>query len=145
MSGEPMNPKWKTYQEYLASPEWAAKRDAALEYAKHRCQLCYSPKKVEVHHRRYVEWGTEEPSDLTVLCRRCHTKFTFNISTRNRTTVKAKKTKRHRGVNRTFAEPKTQLEMRRAIEEHRKMQEQLNSTTEAYRRTHGFRHLADRS
>lgn len=63
------------YDEYLQSPEWKAKRDQAHELAKHRCQLCNSPERLHVHHRTYERIGQEDPTDLTVLCDRCHANF----------------------------------------------------------------------
>lgn len=62
------------YAKYLKTPHWATVRDRALAYAERRCQLCYSPKDVEVHHRTYERIGCERPADLTVLCRECHAK-----------------------------------------------------------------------
>lgn len=61
-----------TYPEYLLSPRWQEVRAAALERAGHRCQLCYSKVRLEVHHRTYERLGHEEPDDLIVLCSRCH-------------------------------------------------------------------------
>lgn len=62
------------YAEYLQSPHWQLTRAAALERACHRCQLCNSSKRLQVHHRTYVRLGNEDPTDLTVLCRGCHEK-----------------------------------------------------------------------
>lgn len=62
------------YEEYLQSPHWHAVRDRALAYAEHKCQLCYSAKDLQVHHRTYERVGKERPSDLTVLCKACHEK-----------------------------------------------------------------------
>lgn len=64
-----------SYAAYRRSPEWASKRKAALEHADHRCQVCNSPHELEVHHRTYERLCAEVPSDLTVLCRTCHTLF----------------------------------------------------------------------
>lgn len=60
------------YRAYLMTEAWAKRRDAALERAKHRCQVCNSPADVEVHHRTYERVTNELPEDLTVLCARCH-------------------------------------------------------------------------
>lgn len=66
------------YPEYLQTPEWAKKRDKALRFAGYRCQLCNSPKSLNVHHRTYERKGHELMGDLTVLCNDCHTTFTYN-------------------------------------------------------------------
>ena len=63
------------YSQYLASPEWKAKRIAHLEHARNRCQLCNGTGGLTVHHRTYDRLGEEEFSDLIVLCRRCHSIF----------------------------------------------------------------------
>lgn len=64
-----------TYYEYLLSSKWQEKRTQALELAEHRCQVCNSPDKLEVHHRSYDRLGCELPTDLTVLCQGCHALF----------------------------------------------------------------------
>lgn len=61
-----------TYDEYLHSDAWAARRDDALRRADHRCQICNSDAEVHVHHRTYERIGAELSSDLTVLCAACH-------------------------------------------------------------------------
>lgn len=63
------------YQDYLKSDAWRARAEDALLRASHRCQLCYSGERLEVHHRTYIRLGREEPTDLTVLCHSCHSKF----------------------------------------------------------------------
>lgn len=63
------------YLEYIQSLEWAAKRRRALDRAGHRCQLCSSRKKLEVHHNTYENLGDERDEDLTVLCDPCHEVF----------------------------------------------------------------------
>jgi 5-methylcytosine-specific restriction endonuclease McrA len=63
------------YLAYLDSPEWQARRKAKLIEAGHRCVVCNSPNRLEVHHRTYQRRGNEDRTDLTVLCRRCHSLF----------------------------------------------------------------------
>jgi 5-methylcytosine-specific restriction endonuclease McrA len=63
------------YREYLESPEWQKRRKQALDHAEHRCQVCNSSKRLDVHHRTYERVERERPRDLTVLCRRCHEMF----------------------------------------------------------------------
>ena len=61
--------------EYLQSDHWRKVREAALNRAGHRCQVCNGTHILDVHHRTYERLGREEPGDLTVLCRRCHGLF----------------------------------------------------------------------
>jgi hypothetical protein len=63
------------YIAYLGSPEWQRKRRVALAQAEHRCQVCNGARELDVHHRTYERLGDERPTDLTVLCRRCHNLF----------------------------------------------------------------------
>lgn len=63
------------YEQYLQTPEWEMKRDAALQRANKRCELCNSTKFLQVHHKTYENRGQEPLEDLIVLCRDCHSKF----------------------------------------------------------------------
>ncbi len=61
------------YREYLQTPEWAARRDAVLRGAGHRCQRCHQIRvELHVHHLTYARRGAELPTDLTCLCVYCH-------------------------------------------------------------------------
>lgn len=63
------------YREYLATHEWKARREFALDAAGHRCQVCNSTDRLNVHHRTYERIFCELPDDLFVLCDRCHRIF----------------------------------------------------------------------
>lgn len=63
------------YTEYINSPQWRVKRREALDRAGHKCQLCSSTNRLEVHHNDYSRLGNEIPSDLVALCYVCHTTF----------------------------------------------------------------------
>lgn len=63
------------YEDYLRTDAWKMRREQALRDAGNKCQLCYSPKYLDVHHKTYERRGHELPQDLTVLCRDCHAKF----------------------------------------------------------------------
>jgi len=65
------------YDEYIQSEEWFARAYAAKVRAGHRCQVCYSPDKIQAHHRTYDRLGNELPTDITVLCDKCHKLFHF--------------------------------------------------------------------
>lgn len=71
-------PKPFDYHAYLRSPEWKAKRDAQVETAGGRCQVCNSTKQLNCHHRTYERIGNEIPDDLFVLCADCHQIFHDN-------------------------------------------------------------------
>jgi 5-methylcytosine-specific restriction endonuclease McrA len=60
------------YQTYISSPEWREKATEAKRRAGYSCVLCACTGSLEVHHRTYERLGNELPSDLVVLCWRCH-------------------------------------------------------------------------
>ena len=71
------NPKMDkgTYSAYLHSSHWKRTRGQALQRAGYKCQACSSKDQIlDVHHNSYDRLGHEDPSDLIVLCRSCHTK-----------------------------------------------------------------------
>lgn len=63
------------YAEYIRSPQWRRKAEAALARAGYCCQRCglsqYS-RRLEVHHLTYERFRAERPADLVVLCHECH-------------------------------------------------------------------------
>lgn len=63
------------YDQYLRTEHWQSVRRAALARADYRCQICNSPKNLEVHHRTYERRGAERDNDVTVLCDKCHGRF----------------------------------------------------------------------
>lgn len=69
--------KWTraTYTEYLNTYHWSTMRLKALVNAGHKCQVCASTEKLEVHHNDYSRLGGELLTDLVVLCHDCHTLF----------------------------------------------------------------------
>jgi len=66
------------YKKYLNTYHWQQLRKVKLDEVDHRCQVCYSPKSLQVHHRTYERLGNERLTDLTVLCKECHTLFHSN-------------------------------------------------------------------
>lgn len=70
------NLRMMPYPLYLATSHWREVREAALERARYRCQLCgRANDTLEVHHNTYERRGAELPSDVLTLCRRCHEDF----------------------------------------------------------------------
>lgn len=60
------------YREYLGSPQWKARAEAFRAAWDHRCAICYSSAKLEVHHRTYERLGHELNTDCIPLCKHCH-------------------------------------------------------------------------
>jgi hypothetical protein len=67
--------KTMPYSEYLKTEHWKTTRNYKLEDARYRCELCFSRKSLNVHHKTYRFRGCEPPCDLIVLCFLCHAKF----------------------------------------------------------------------
>lgn len=63
----------RAYSRYIASPEWAAKRQQALKAHGTFCRGCGRNKvTLHVHHRTYERLGAEDMADLVTLCDSCH-------------------------------------------------------------------------
>jgi len=63
---------YEFYETYLNSPEWQSRATAAKDRAGWKCSLCSRRRGLEVHHNTYDRLGQEDPTDLVVLCSRCH-------------------------------------------------------------------------
>lgn len=67
------------YEQYMASPEWAAKRQQRLEVDGHKCRTCgctHDERPLQVHHVTYERLGHEDLGDLITLCNSCHEAIT---------------------------------------------------------------------
>jgi hypothetical protein len=71
------------YGSYMGSPAWFARRERWLAEWKSThgdpvCLVCGQPwalRSGDLHHRTYTRLGAEAASDLTPLCRTCHTEL----------------------------------------------------------------------
>jgi 5-methylcytosine-specific restriction endonuclease McrA len=61
------------YKQYLQSKEWLQLRLDILTL-RPKCEKCGYGKNLQVHHLHYKNIFKEEPSDLMVLCNKCHLK-----------------------------------------------------------------------
>lgn len=63
----------REYEDYIASPAWAAKRQQALKRHGPKCAACqaHGPA-LHVHHHTYERFRREALDDLVVLCAACH-------------------------------------------------------------------------
>ncbi len=62
------------YKDYLKTAHWYDTKEAALERAGRKCEICQSESELHVHHLVYENIGCEKKADLVVLCETCHTK-----------------------------------------------------------------------
>ena len=63
---------WDWYNQYLRTPEWQARRIAALERDNYVCRGCLRNRATEVHHLKYEHVGNELLFELVGLCHVCH-------------------------------------------------------------------------
>lgn len=70
------------YYDYIQSPAWQTKAEAAKKRVGYRCQICNAGREdgaiLDAHHRTYERLGNERPEDITVLCRNCHELYETN-------------------------------------------------------------------
>lgn len=71
--GKQSRKEW--YQKYLRSDHWQETRKKALKRAGYKCQVCGCNKNLQVHHNTYKNIWHEDPTDLVVLCYKCHKIF----------------------------------------------------------------------
>jgi len=62
----------KEYKSYLKSNEWAQIRIDLFSLRGRKCERCPNTKTLQIHHKTYKNIFKEEPSDLIILCGRCH-------------------------------------------------------------------------
>lgn len=62
---------YRTYDAYLASPQWQATRTRILGNRARRCWCCPNVAR-DLHHTNYHCLGRETEHDLVLVCRTCH-------------------------------------------------------------------------
>lgn len=76
---------WESYQDFLNSPEWQAKREAVRQRSGGWCESCrvagVYKRAAHVHHVHYEKpWGQEDTTDLLHLCEEHHRLAHGNVS-----------------------------------------------------------------
>lgn len=67
----------RSYNAYLKSPQWKAKRERMIGSQSGSCEMCGQTKlarQLQLHHRTYDHIGCEPDGDLQILCEKCHQK-----------------------------------------------------------------------
>jgi Fe-S cluster biogenesis protein NfuA len=62
----------RRYDQYLRSPEWAAKRDAVIRRSGGICEGCGMRRATQAHHESYDHLYDEFLWELRAVCRECH-------------------------------------------------------------------------
>lgn len=74
-----------TYNEYINSPEWENLRERKFLQVGRQCEACqWNRPPLECHHLEYRNLIDCNPSDLLVLCKRCHNRLHDWLSIRRR-------------------------------------------------------------
>lgn len=60
------------YGAYLASREWALKKEAIRERSGGICERCHNAPYQETHHKTYAHIGNEPLDELLAVCSQCH-------------------------------------------------------------------------
>lgn len=60
------------YHRYMASREWALKRQEIRARSAQKCERCKRREMTSVHHLTYERLGRELLSDLLAVCKPCH-------------------------------------------------------------------------
>jgi hypothetical protein len=72
-NGEPPDPPYRTYREYLRHPRFLKVRAVVFRRAAGRCERCGLRPPTEPHHLRYPPWGEfDVPENLIAVCNPCH-------------------------------------------------------------------------
>jgi len=72
----------KEYLNYLNSKEWSEMKLDLIQSRGCKCEQCNRgklPNKLQLHHKTYERIFNELPSDLILLCARCHMKQHIDI------------------------------------------------------------------
>lgn len=59
-------------KDYIQSAAWQLKRQQILKRDNHKCVVCFSKDRLEIHHISYRHLGNEPLKDLVTVCRTCH-------------------------------------------------------------------------
>jgi hypothetical protein len=65
----------REYDDYLATPEWRAKRAKVLKRANGICEGCLERNATQVHHLTYEHIRREFMFELIAVCEECHTRL----------------------------------------------------------------------
>ncbi len=62
------------YRQSISSEQWKILKRKVIEQRGNRCQRCgQEGASLALHHLHYRSLGTEQPEDVELLCRECHT------------------------------------------------------------------------
>jgi hypothetical protein len=72
--------KRSEYHKYLASREWALKKNAVRRRSGGICERCKTSPHHATHHLTYERIGNEDLDDLIAVCNRCHQYLSGKLS-----------------------------------------------------------------
>jgi hypothetical protein len=63
------------YADRISSAQWKRQKRQVIEQRGNRCERCRQESApLELHHVHYRSMGSEQPEDVELLCRECHSK-----------------------------------------------------------------------
>lgn len=97
---------FRSYEAYIESAGWKARRRAALAGRPRRCLVCHAPRDLIAHHVTYQNIGRETADDIVLLCPTCH-RETHVLITRGRVDMAIAHTVLARRAGNDVATPRT--------------------------------------
>jgi len=65
----------KRYKVYIKSIYWTRRKNRYYQKYGRRCAVCRGTEYVDLHHKKYANYGNERDEDLVPLCRNHHGAF----------------------------------------------------------------------
>lgn len=109
-----------TYEEYIQSDEWSARRSDYFSRHRRSCRACGKRSEIHLHHHTYERLFNEIDSDLVALCDGCHknvhdihnsdrsvslTEVTFSFIEKRRSKRRSVERKRRKSEKPYFSRP----------------------------------------
>lgn len=65
----------RSYKIYIKSPFWRKRRNEYFRKFGNKCSICGSSRYINLHHKKYGNYGFEKDEDLVSLCQKHHEQF----------------------------------------------------------------------
>lgn len=66
-------PKFRSYKDYINSPEWKDLKVKIGNLRGYKCEICSNTQNLQLHHKTYANLYDEPLEDLQLVCGGCHT------------------------------------------------------------------------
>ena len=65
----------QSYNNFINSPEWTEIKNRYWQNYTRRCEICYTARRIHLHHMVYGSFGQEKDEDLIPLCEPHHNEY----------------------------------------------------------------------